>query len=97
MFVQHRAEEAEGRLHSSLQLLTGSGGAVLSSALCDSDRARGNGMELRQGRGSWGERKGLHQRAVGMEQPAQGSGHGPECRSSGGVWTALSDTGLDFR
>ena len=26
-----------------LQLLTGSGGAVLSSALCDSDRARGNG------------------------------------------------------
>ena len=24
------------------------------------------------------ERKGLHQRAVGMEQPAQGSGHGPE-------------------
>ena len=33
-----------------LQLLTGSGGAALSSALCDSDRARGNGMELRQGR-----------------------------------------------
>ena len=35
-----------------LQLLAGSGGAVLSSALCDSDRARGNGMELCQGRGS---------------------------------------------
>ena len=34
-----------------LQLLTGSGGAVLSSALCDSDRARGNGRELRQ----WGQ------------------------------------------
>ena len=29
-----------------LQLFTGSGGAALSSALCDSDRARGNGMEL---------------------------------------------------
>ena len=36
-----------------LQLLTGSGGAALSSALCDSDRARGNGMEL-SGEGSWG-------------------------------------------
>ena len=34
-----------------LQLLTGSRGAALSSALCDSDRARGNGMELCQGRG----------------------------------------------
>jgi len=25
-----------------------------------------------------GEGKGLHLRAVGMEQPAQGSGHGPK-------------------
>jgi len=41
-----------------LQLLTGSGGATLSSALSDSDRARGNGMELCQGRGSWGLGKG---------------------------------------
>ena len=32
----------------------GSGGAALSSALCDSDRARGNGMELCQGRGRLG-------------------------------------------
>ena len=32
--------------------------AALSSALCDSDRARGNGMELLQGRGSWGSGKG---------------------------------------
>ena len=32
--------------------------AALSSALCDSDRARGNGMELCQGRGSWGSGKG---------------------------------------
>ena len=37
-----------------LQLLTGSGEAELSSALCDSDRARGNGTGLCQGRGSWG-------------------------------------------
>jgi len=28
------------------------------------------------------EGKGLHQRVVGMEQPAQGSGHGPKCLSS---------------
>ena len=51
--------------------------AALSSAVCGSDRARGNGMELCQGRaGGW--RKALHQRAVGMEQPAQGSRHGTE-------------------
>ena len=37
--------------------LTGSGRAELSSALCDSDRARGNGMELCQGRGRLGVRK----------------------------------------
>lgn len=51
-----------------LQLLTGSGGAALSSALCDSDRARGNGMELCQGRGSWG---------LGTGAAPQGGGHGP--------------------
>ena len=33
-------------LRSVPQLLAGSGGAALSSALCDSDRAQGNGMEL---------------------------------------------------
>jgi len=43
-----------------------------------------------------GEGKRLHQRAVGMEQPAQGSGHGPECRSSGCIWTVHSDIGSDF-
>ena len=36
------------------------GRAALSSALCDSNRARGNGMELRQGRAAGGEGKGLH-------------------------------------
>ena len=49
--------------------------AALSSALCGSDRARGNGMELRQGRAAGGEGTVLHQRAVGMEQAAQGSKH----------------------
>ena len=31
-----------------------------------------------RGGAAGGEGKGLHQRAVGMEQPAQGSEHGPE-------------------
>ena len=44
----------------------------------------------------WGVGKGLHQRAVGMEQPAQGSGHSSACRSSGSVWTVLSDIGIGF-
>ena len=50
--------------------IAGSGGAALSSALCDSDRARGNGMELCQGRGSWGSGNG---------SAPQGSGHGTAC------------------
>ena len=52
----------------------GSGGAALSSALCDSDRARGNGMELCQGRGSWG---------LGTGAAPQGAGHGTGCP---GLW-----------
>ena len=43
-----------GEASWQLQLLTGSRRAALSSALCDSDRARANGMELCQERGSWG-------------------------------------------
>ena len=35
-------------------------------------------MELRQGRAAGGWGQSVHQRVVGMEQPAQGSGHGPE-------------------
>jgi len=38
----------------------------------------------------------LHQRAVGMERAAQGSGHGPKCWSSRSVWTMLSGIGSDF-
>ena len=66
---------------------------MLSFALCDSNRARGNGMELCQGRGSWGLGKGLPS-GVGMEQAVQGSGHGPECF---GAFEQCSQTqGLDF-
>ena len=35
-----------------------------------------------RGGAAGGQRKGLHQRAVGMEQPAQGSGHGPKLWNS---------------
>ena len=69
---------AEGRPHGGLQLPAGSGGAALSSALCGSDRARGNSMELCWGGAAGGQRKVLHQRATGMEWAAQGSGHSPE-------------------
>ena len=49
--------------------------AVLSSALCDSDRARGNGMELCQGKGSWGLGMGSAPESDwALEQAAQGSG-----------------------
>ena len=50
---------------------------MLSSALYDSNRARGNGMEL-WGGSAGDEGKVLHQKAVGVEQAAQGSGQGPE-------------------
>ena len=53
-------------------------------------------MELCQGRGSGGWGQGLHQRVVGMEQPAQGSGHSPELLEfKESIWTSLSDTGSD--
>ena len=51
-------------------------------------------MELCQGGAAGGEGQGLLQRAVGMEQNAQGCGHGPECRSSRSAWAVLSDTGF---
>ena len=47
----------------------------------DSDRARGNGMELCQGRGSWGLGKGSAPK--GTERAAQGSRHGPSAGVQG--------------
>jgi len=73
---------AEGRPHGSMQLLTVSGGTALSSALCGTDRARGNGMELCQGRGSCGSGKG--------SSPESG-GHGTACPGKfRSIWTVLS-------
>jgi len=54
---------------------------ALSSALCDSDWTRGNGMELCQGRGSWGLGKGSAPK--GTERAAQGSRHGPSAGVQG--------------
>ena len=42
-----------------------------------------------EGRAAGGEGKAVPQRAVGMERAAHGSGHGPECWSSGSVETLL--------
>ena len=65
--------------------------AALSSALCDSDRARGNAWSCVRGGAAGGEGKGLHQRAVGMEQLPRAVGAAWSCRNSGSIWTVLSD------
>jgi len=49
-----------------------------------------------RGGAAGGEGQGLHQRVVGLERAAQGSGHGPKCRGSRSVRTMLSDTGFGF-
>ena len=71
LFCSAQSRGAEGRPHGGCSSSgRGRGGAALSSALCDSDRARGNGMELCQGRGSWG---------LGTGAAPQGGGHGTGC------------------
>jgi len=70
LFAYLREEEADRRSHGGLQLLTGSRVAALSSALWDSDRAQRNGMELCQGRGSWGS---------GTGSAPEVGGHGTGC------------------
>ena len=49
-----------------------------------------------RGGAAGGEGKGLHQRAVGMERAAQGSGHGPECQSSRIVFECSKTQDLIF-
>ena len=70
--------------------------AALSSALCDSNRARGNGMELCQGRGNLGlgtdyapEGCGLP-RAVGMAPHARVEGVFGQCSQTYGLNVGLS-------
>ena len=68
-FVQSRTEEVEGRPRGGCSHREGSRGAALSSALCDSNRAQGNGMELCQGGLAEALRKG---------SSLECSGHAPE-------------------
>ena len=69
---------------------------VMSMNVSKCDIVRELARSCVRGGAAGDEGKGLHQRVVGMEQPAQGSGHGLECWSSGSVWAALSDTGFGF-
>ena len=89
--VQNR--EAEGRLHGSLKLLSGCGRAELSSVTVIGPEE--TTWSCVRGGAAGGQGKGLHQRAVGMEQAAQGSGHSPKCQSSGSIWD-LSEIRFDF-
>jgi len=66
-FSSAQSRGAEGRPHGSH---SSSQRAELNSALCDSSRARGNGVELCQGRGSW---------ELGKESAPEGGGHGTGC------------------
>ena len=68
--------------------------AARSSAVCDSDGARGNGTELCQGRAGGAEGKAVPQRAVGMAQAAQGSGHGPDAGAQGALGHRSHTLGL---
>jgi len=69
VFAQRRAEELRGGLMAAAAPHREQR-AALSSALCDSDRARGNGMELCQGRGRW---------ELGTGAAPEGGGHGTDC------------------
>ena len=64
---------------------------------CDSNRAWGNGMELCQGRDSWGLGRGsMPQRAVGTEQLPRAVVAAPSCWTSRSTWTALSALWSNF-
>ena len=84
-----------------LQLLTGSGGAALSSALCDSDRAQGNGMMAWSCVGGGAEQIGGRDRVCTRGQRAWNGlsmavGTDPRCQSSRNIWIMLSDIGFHF-
>ena len=95
MLAQRRAEELRGGLMAATAPHR-ERRAALSSALCDSDRARGNGMELCQGRGSWGPGKGSAPEGGGHGTGCPGQWAQPQCRISGSVVTVISATGFGF-
>jgi len=59
-------------------------------------RPEGMAWSCVRGGAAGGVGQGLLQRAVGMEQNAQGYGHSPEYWSSMSVWAVFSDIGSDF-
>ena len=74
----------------------GSRGAASSSALCDRDRARGNGMDL-SGEGHLGVRDRVYTRGQwAWNGLPRAVGTAPSCQSSRSVWTLLSDLRLNF-
>ena len=70
-----------------LQLLTRSGGQRWALLCVTATGPEGTAWSCVRGGAAGGWGKG----AVGMERAAQGSGHGPKCRSSRRVWTGLLD------
>lgn len=86
--AQHSAEELRGGLVAAAAPQR-ERRAVLSSALGDSNGAQGNGMELCQGRGSWGSGKGPVPQGGGHGTGCPGQWARPQCWSSKGVWTLL--------
>ena len=83
---------AEGRPHGSCSSHR-ERKAVMSSALCDSDR--GNSMELRQGRVG-GQGRAVPQRVVGTAQLPRAAGTAMNCRSSGAFGHCSHTQGLGF-
>ena len=74
----------------------GSRGSALSSALCDSDRAQDNGMEL-SGEGQLGIRGRFCIRGEwAWNRLPRAVGTALSCRSSRRIWTVLSEVGFDF-
>ena len=87
-----------GLMAACSSLTRGAEGQALSSALWDSDRTRGDGMELGQGR----VRLGVRERVCTQRWSGTGTGcpwtWAPHqaCQRSRSVWTPLSSVGPDF-
>ena len=70
--------------------------AVLSSGLCDSDRARGKGMELCNGKGGWGLGKGSATEGGGHRRDCPGQWAHPQAVGVQGAFEQCRQTEFDF-